>query len=148
LLQSLGESFLGSENGRIWGIPLPSTTTSQQRRTAVTEVRSVCCALCPTLLFYIFFSGWWRNHSYTFIFEMTLVINRVRHLASSCCWNCGVCDLPTSFDSRGLRRATKNPSRLDSEMAEGSCSKQGDRLSCLTWWIYTGQKKMVYRRIF
>lgn len=55
LLQSLGESFLGSENGRIWGIPLPSTTTSQQRRTAVTEVRSVCCALCPTLLFYIFF---------------------------------------------------------------------------------------------
>ena len=97
----------------------------------------------PFVLHYcfIFFSGWWRNHSYIFIFEMTLVINRVRHLASSCCWNCGVCDLPTSFDSRGLRRATKNPSRLDSEMAGGSCSKQGDSLSCSTWWIYTGQKE-------
>jgi hypothetical protein len=108
------------------------------------------CLLCPLsyIIVLYFFSGWWRNHSYTFIFEMTLVINRVRHLASSCCWNCGVCDLPTSFDSRGLRRATKNPSRLDSEMAEGSCSKQGDSLSCLTWWIYPGQKKMVYRRIF
>lgn len=43
----LGESFLGSENGRIWGIPLPSTTIHHISTTADCSNWSPQCLLCP-----------------------------------------------------------------------------------------------------